>query len=243
MQITALLTGRGNNALKDKNMLPVFGRPLLHYPALVAKQVDLIDDFFVSSDDDKILDAAAMVGYKKIIRPEEFARPDSQHVDVIDHALSEMTKMERRPNILIVLLANTVMIKEEWVVDCINCILNDPSLTAAVPVYKEMDHHPFRAKRLDPNGNLVPFFDFSTTKVSTNRQDLEPSFFLCHNFWVLNLDAIDRSTGLAPWIFMGDRVKPYEVDEAFDVHTLSDLKICEDWLTENGLSPTNVEYV
>ena len=30
--VVALLTGRGNNTLKDKNIIPVKGKPLLSYP-------------------------------------------------------------------------------------------------------------------------------------------------------------------------------------------------------------------
>ncbi len=241
MKVVALLTGRGNNTLRDKNILPVFGNPLLHYPASAAKQAKLIDAFFVSSDDPKILEAASGLGYNKIVRPEELAKPDSQHVDVIDHALEVMaTQFGCKPDILIVLLANTVMVKKEWVDDCVKLILEDSSLTAVVPVYKEMDHHPYRAKQLSEDGLLVPFFDFSNMKVSTNRQDLPIAFFLCHNFWVLNMNTINRETGLAPWSFMGDKVKHYTVEEAFDVHTMEDIKICERWLVNNGLAPSYV---
>ena len=237
IKIVALLTGRGNNTLKDKNILPVFGKPLLYYPASAARDVDRIDHFYVSSDDEKILEAASEAGYKPIVRTEEFARPDSQHVDVIDHAL-EVTHSEGvRPDILVVLLANTVMVKTEWLRECIQGILDNPRLTAMAPVYREMAHHPYRAKRLNEDGELVPFFDFSGTSISTNRQDLPTSYFLCHNFWVLNLNTIKRETGLAPWTFMGDRVKPYEVEEAFDVHTLEDIHICEKWLRENNMVP------
>ena len=90
MRIAALLTGRGNNTLKDKNVLPVLGRPLCQYPALAAKKCKLINDFFVSSDDEKILMAAEEIGYKRIVRPKELAQPTSQHIDAIIHALSVM---------------------------------------------------------------------------------------------------------------------------------------------------------
>jgi CMP-N,N'-diacetyllegionaminic acid synthase len=231
--ITALLTGRGNNTLADKNVLHVLGRPILQYPALAARNSNMINRFWVSSDCDKILNAAQEVGYERIKRPEEYARPDAQHIDVIDHALGYMKEHGDEPDLLLVLLANTVTVKPEWIRDCISKIIHDPTITACVPVHKEMDHHPYRAKKIDTNGYLEPFFDFAGKKVSTNRQDLEPSFFLCHNFWVLNLKIIDRSKGQPPWVFMGDKIAPYEVDEAFDVHNTDDLIRSEKWLKNN----------
>lgn len=235
MSISALLTGRGNNTLKDKNVLKVAGRPLLQYPALEAKKVDGINRFWVSSDCPKILAAAADVGYEPIVRPAELARPDAQHVDAIDHALGIMKQAGDDPDILVVLLANTVTVKAEWIRNCINRLLEEPARTACVPVYRVMDHHPLRAKKLDARGELVPFIDSGRKPVSTNRQDLEPCYFLCHNFWVLNLRTIDRKTGLPPWTFMGDRVMPYEVEGAFDVHDEQDLARSETWLREQGL--------
>ena len=102
MKIAALLTGRGNNTLKDKNVLPVLGKPLLYYPAMAAKTCNLITDFYVSSDDEKILKAASDCGYKKIVRPVELAAPTSQHVDAIRHALGVMKQDGVEPDILVV---------------------------------------------------------------------------------------------------------------------------------------------
>lgn len=234
-RISALLTGRGNNTLTDKNILPVFGRPLLQYPAIETKKVESISNFWVSSDCEKILSAANEVGFEMIKRPEKYAQPDSQHVDVIDHALEVMKDRKDDPDILVVLLANTVTVKADWIKDCIDIIVNDQKVTACVPVYKEMDHHPYRAKKINSNGLIEPFFDFSGKRISTNRQDLEPSYFLCHNFWVLNLKSINRKTGQPPWVFMGDKIAPYEVDEAFDVHTNEDLIRSEKWLKKHNI--------
>ena len=108
--------------------------------------------------------------------------------------------------------------------------MDNKKVTASVPVYKDLDHHPYRAKRVNKDGFLEPFFDFKEQSVSTNRQDLDPSFFLSHNFWVLNLDTINKDTGFKPWSFMGDKVKYFEVDEAFDVHTMEDVERSEEWI-------------
>lgn len=210
MKIAALLTGRGNNTLKDKNVLPVLGKPLLYYPAMAAKTCNLITDFYVSSDDEKILKAASDCGYKKIVRPVELAAPTSQHVDAIRHALGVMKQDGVEPDILVVLLANSGIVKTEWIEESITQLLKDEALSASVPVLLEMDNHPYRSKRLREDGCLDTWFDFRGKNISTNRQDLPMNFVLCHNFWTLNLkNSLYSSTeGQQPWTFMGSNIKP-----------------------------------
>lgn len=238
MKIVALLTGRGNNTLKDKNVLPVLGKPLLYYPAMAAKQSKYIDDFFVSSEDDKILSAATEIGYKKIIRPKEFATPTAQHIDAIVHALKQIKSEGLEPDILVVLLANTGIIKTEWIDESIQSILSNPKLSASVPVKVEMDHHPYRAKKLREDGCLDTWVDLDDKSISTNRQDLPINLILCHNFWTLNVkESIEKKeTGQKPWTFMGNNVKPIIVSDSFDVHTEEDIRSTEKWLIENQIS-------
>ena len=90
MKVTALLTGRGNNTLEDKNILDILGHPVLYYPAHAGKMAKTVDSWYCSSDDKKILDAASEEGYKPIIRPSELALPTAQHIDCIRHALRVM---------------------------------------------------------------------------------------------------------------------------------------------------------
>ena len=238
MKTVALLTGRGNNTLKDKNVLPVLGKPLLYYPAMAAKSCKQITDFYVSSDDEKILDAAAQCGYKRIVRPAELALPTSQHVDAIIHALGVMKKDGIEPDILVVLLANSGIVKKEWIAESIDILVKNPKLSASVPVLLEMDNHPYRSKCLREDGCLGTWFDFKGKNISTNRQDLPMNFVLCHNFWTLNLknSLYSKEEGQQPWAFMGNNVKPIVVKESFDVHDEDDIKRTEKWLTEEGIN-------
>jgi CMP-N,N'-diacetyllegionaminic acid synthase len=237
MKVVALLTGRGNNTLKDKNVLPVLGKPLLYYPAMAAKSCKLITDFYVSSDDDKILNAAADCGYKKIIRPAELAAPTSQHIDAIMHALKVMKDDGVEPDILVVLLANSGIVKTEWITESINNLIDNPNLSASCPVLLEMDNHPYRSKRLREDGCLDTWFDFHNQHISTNRQDLPMNFVLCHNFWTLNLknSIYSDKPGQEPWTFMGNNIKPIIVKESFDVHDEDDLKRTEKWILKEGI--------
>lgn len=236
MKIVALLTGRGNNTLKDKNVLPVLGKPLLYFPAMAAKNCEYITDFYVSSDDEKILSAAEDCGYKRIVRPAELALPTAQHVDAIMHALEVMKADGIEPDILVVILANAAITKSEWIKESIENILNNPELSSSCPVMLEMDHHPFRSKCLREDGCLGTWFDFEGKKISTNRQDLPKNYVFCHNFWTLNLkNSLYSDNGQQPWTFMGDKIKPIVVDESFDVHDEEDLIKTEKWLRKENI--------
>ena len=101
---------------------------------------------------------------KKIRRPQELASPTAQHVDAIIHALGEMKKDGIKPDILVVLLANSGIVKTEWIEESINNLLNNSSLSASVPVLLEMDNHPYRSKRLREDGCLDTWFNFKGQK-------------------------------------------------------------------------------
>ena len=225
--VVALLTGRGGSSLKGKNLIEICGKPVLAYPALAARDSRIIRAWYCSSDDKDILDAAEGYGYRRIERPEEISGPSSQHVDAIRHAIDCMHNDGCDPEIVFVLLANNVSVKTEWIDGCLDMMLADPSVSAVVPVYEDNDHHPLRAKRL-VDGFLVPFIDGGN--VSSNRQDLEKCFFLCHNFWCVRVSAVRSGKGHPPWGFMGNSVVPYVVGKTVDIHDADDVKMAKDWL-------------
>lgn len=236
MKVTALLTGRGNNTLKDKNVLDVLGHPVLYYPAHAARKASTIDYYYCSSDDLKILNAAAEEGYTKIVRPDYLGAPTAQHVDVIKHAISVIRESDTLGDILVVILANNVTIKSEWIDECVRMMQNDMTLSAVVPVYEDNDHHPLRGKRIGEDNRLQMYERGIKGKISTNRQDLPKCYFLSHNIWVLNTKLLLESNyegGQQPWEFMGNNIAYYEIDESIDIHKQIDLYIAKEWILEN----------
>tara|TARA_Y100000768_G_scaffold380847_1_gene358602 strand:+ start:226 stop:918 length:693 start_codon:yes stop_codon:yes gene_type:complete len=224
MQITALLTGRGGSSLKDKNVIKILKKPVLAYPCEESKKVKKIDNYFVSSDDEKILNTAFSYGFQKIKRPKHLSKANSKHYDVLKHSLKELRKRDLNPDILVVLLANAPIVYSKWIDESINLIIKKKA-TAVVPVVLDNDKHPLRSKKIVKK-YLNPFIK-TKKKVSSNRQDLENCYFLCHNFWVIRTDAIIQNNGLNPWNFMGSKVLPYLVPHSHDIHTEFDLKICK----------------
>lgn len=233
MKVNVLLTGRGNNTLKDKNILDVLGNPVMYYPANACKKATKTQNLYCSSDDDNILSVAESLGYTPIKRPLELALPTAQHIDCILHAVEIMKDNDDLPDILVVALANNVTIKSKWVDDCIEIMEKDMDISCVIPVYQDNDHHPLRAKKIDENGNIQTYENIEG-EVSTNRQDLEPCYFVSHNIWVLNTKTLlSGEKGQAPWGFMGNNIKPYIIDESLDIHHKTDLFLAKEWVIKN----------
>lgn len=234
MRICCLLTGRGNNTLKDKNILDVLGHPVLYYGANAAVKSGVFDSLYCSSDDEKILAESGKLGFKSIVRPAELALPSAQHVDCIYHALSVMEEDDYKPDIMCVLLANNVTVSSKMIKDCVEMMKADyTNISAVCPVYNDNDHHPLRCKRIDETGKIVSYIQHDG-KVSTNRQDLPKCVFLAHNFWVLNVKKLlAHEEGESPWAFLGKTVKPYIIDESIDIHDSLDLLKAAYWVKNN----------
>jgi len=233
-KVAVLLTGRGNNTLPNKNILPVNGKPLLSYGANEGKKLKDISKFYISSDDENILKVGEDCGYERIKRPLELATSEAKHSDAVQHALKVMKERDNfKPDILVILMANCATIKSSQVEDCVRLLIEDESLSSAVPVIQNNDHHPFRAKRIREDGLIDTFVPLQGADVSPNRQQLEPNYFLCHSFYVLRINNCFKNNGQPPWNYQGDRVKPYVVNYSLDVHSEEDIILIENWLKEN----------
>lgn len=233
VRIVALMIGRGGSSLKDKNVLPVLGYPLLQWAGAAAQRSRYVSEYYVSSDDEKILSAAEEVGYFRIKRPDELASDTAQSCDTVRHALG-IIEAERQADIVLVQHANVGTVSEKIIDDCIETLLNDETLSAVVPSHEYNEYHPMRAKGVTDEGLLKPFFD-TGIPVSANRQDLPKCYFFDHSVWALRADAIRSEGGQGPWDCMGNRIKPYVTEGCLDVHTMEDIKVTEQWIKDNNI--------
>jgi CMP-N,N'-diacetyllegionaminic acid synthase len=233
----ALLTGRGGagSSFPGKNVHPVLGRPLMLYPYLAAKRSRLIDDIYLSTDGDDLKQVGREHGIKIIDRPPEFARPDSQHNECIDHALDVLRHKSVTVDTLTILMCNVGIQPEGKIDECIQALLDDPSLDSAVTVHEWGDHHPTRAKTTDKSGVLVPILQMKE-KVTTTRQLLDTTYYLDHQVWAFRIRNYRLpSNGHQPWWFMGNRVKGISnKDIVIDIHTHADITYTEMWLRAHG---------
>ena len=117
------------------------------YPCTESKKVKKISDYYVSSEDPKILNEANKYNFKIIKRPKNLSKPNSLHQDVLKHSIKFLEK-KIFPDYLLILLGNAPIIKSKWIEECINIIIKNKKISAIVPVIEFNDHHPLRAKKL-----------------------------------------------------------------------------------------------
>ena len=72
-KIIAIIPARGGSkGIPKKNIQELGGEPLIYYAIKQAKESEFITDFFVSTDDEEIINIAELNGSKTIKRPFEF---------------------------------------------------------------------------------------------------------------------------------------------------------------------------
>jgi len=109
--VVAVIPARKNSKrLKNKNIHLVQGKPMISWVIEAAKKSKYINDIYVSSDSNKIIQLAKSQKVKTINRPSFLAEDHVFKMDAIVHATSIISKF-RTPTIVISLQANSPEIK------------------------------------------------------------------------------------------------------------------------------------
>ena len=137
--ILAVIPARsGSKSVKDKNIRPLGGRPLIAWSIKAALACRQIDKVIVSTDSDKYAQLAKFYSAEIIMRPAELAQDDTPMIPVLQHALNEV-----KPSAdLIVLLDPTSPLRT--VKDIELCLekINLPETDSVVTV-TEAEHNPY----------------------------------------------------------------------------------------------------
>lgn len=241
MKNIALLCGRaGSQSVREKNLYPVLGRPMMMYPLLAAKAAAHVDDVFITTDSEKMKSIARENGVRVIDRPAELATPTAQHVDTLIHALAGIAGQGVAVKYLVVLMCNCATYPKGLIDECIERLDRDPAADSCVTGFVENDHHPYRVKQMGSDGYLRTWMDLSGVSVSTNRQDLPPCHVLDHAMWILRVSTCFPPKGQKPWTFMGNRILFANNEGSRDIHSMEDFEYTEKYLRARGWSESEV---
>lgn len=229
----AIVTARaGSKSIRDKNVHPVGGKPLVAYPLQAALDAARVDAVYVSTDGDSIAEVARQMGSEVITRPDELAGDEVNHGDVIRHAVDQVAAHRPELKNVVLLLGNTVMIDGELIDHCLALLEDRGDLDSVMTVWEAADDHPLRALEIH-DGRLRPYGD-PDRQVSTERQSYPKAYYYDQGVWVFRKECVARREGPNPWWWMGRNCHPVVRTwvTGRDVHTPFDVAIAQWWLDQ-----------
>ena len=112
MKIFSFIFARGGSkGIKNKNIKSFCGKPLIEYSIKVAKEIDRIDECFVSTDSLKIAEISKKLGAQIILRPSQLAQDNSSEWLAWQHAIKTVYKSVCEFDIFISLLYISIRTK------------------------------------------------------------------------------------------------------------------------------------
>lgn len=228
----AIITARaGSKSIRNKNVLEVKGKPLVHYPIMASIDAKKIDMVFVSTDGEEIAEASRNAGAVVIPRPDELGGDAVNHGDVIKHAVEWVDERYDQLENVVLLLGNTVYIDGSIIDTCLQKLDDEPELDSCMTVWEAQDDHPFRAMEISEEGLLRPYGNVERN-VSTERQSYKKAYYYDQGVWAFRKYTVQSNDGPNPWWWMGKRSAPVLRTwvTGRDIHTYFDVGISEWWL-------------
>lgn len=220
---TAIITARGGSkGIPQKNIHPLCGKPLIVYTIEAALNCDLVNDCYVTTDNEDIKKISLEHGAKVIDRPASIAGDHSLSSDAVLHALAHLEKEAEVVDFFTLLqptspLRNsdhlTECLRSFWTSDCLSCV----SVT-------EAEHHPLKMA-LSIDGMLKPVLDVKSLEAP--RQKLPTAYRINGAIYVMASPLFVEKKS-----FFVEPVHPYPMskEESLDIDTIEDLKCAEQYL-------------
>lgn len=222
-KVLAVIPARGGSkGIKDKNILPLQGKPLIAYTIEAAKRSAYVDEVLVSTDSEKIRDVAERYGaIVPFLRPAELAGDETATLDVVLHAVRAMSGMGKVYDVLL-LLQPTSPLRNDSDIDAALETFSRNGCQALVGVSK-VDDHPILMRTIGEDGRLKRLLSANST---VRRQDM-PLYYKVNGSIYINLICeLNEKTSF------NDNPVPYvmESDRAVDIDSDLDVMIADFYL-------------
>ena len=219
--ICAIITARaGSKGIKDKNLYPINGKPLINYTIDAAKKSEYIDAIYCTTDGENIKNCCLENGCNVIDRPQELALDTSKSIDCIIHAIEELKKQGKHFD-YILQLQPTSPLRQPFHIDGIikECI--DKNLNQMLSVH-QVKYNPIlvRWQKEEALTNVL------TQQSTVRRQDMPKAVYVTGMLYLSKTDLLSSETSL------NDIPYGFEVDPKYciDINDMNDIYLAEETL-------------
>jgi len=213
MKTIAIIPARGGSKrLPQKNIKLLGGIPLIAHSILYAQaNSDIIDDVYISTDDEQIKKIALQFGAKVIDRPASLSGDKEPTVSALKHVLESIGKNVEN----VILLQVTNPLREEKLLNEAFEFYEKGNYDSLFTVSR--NHH--KLGTIETN-KFIPF----NYQIGQRSQDLKPLYFENGLLYITKAKLILED------IIISEKAFPFEVNHIFanvDIDTLEDLEYAE----------------
>jgi CMP-N,N'-diacetyllegionaminic acid synthase len=223
LRILAVIPARaGSKRIKNKNLLPLAGKPLLNWTIEAGLASKYIDKVIVSTDSDEICEVGLKAGaHVPFIRPSELASDYSSSAETVLHAV-EFLRSKNENYDMCILLQPTSPLRVGLHVD--EAIESFDKLNASAVISVTSLTHPIEwVDELGDKGEMDKFFDDQA--IYKRSQDFPPRFIVNGAIYVFDVPSFLKQksyffkTGCFAYVMNGL--------DSIDIDTYEDFKLAE----------------
>ena len=220
MEILSIIPARGGSkGIPGKNIKQIDGKPLIAYSIIESQKSKYITRTILSTEDEKIKNAAIEYGAEVIDRPMELAQDETKTAPVMLHVLEELEKQGYKPDLVILLQPTCPLRSAKEIDEAFELYFKGgcDSVFAAQPV--GLTH---AAWRESPDGVFEGLYDYRNRP---RRQDTDKHYklyFETGSIYIIETDVMKKVKD-----FIGEKPKVYKPAEALDIDTIQDFERAE----------------
>lgn len=221
MNIVAIIPARsGSKSIKDKNIIPYKGKPLIYHSIKTALKSKYINRVIVSTDSNKYKKISTKFGAEvPFLRPKKYSSDNSIDYDYILHASKFLIKNKYYPDIIVLLRPSTPNRTPQIVDKSIKFFIKNLKKYDSMRSVSEFSQPPQKLFMINKN-RLKGFFDNTLTgEYHALPRQKYPKTYLPNGY----IDIYKPKFFLKNKLLHG-RICPFITKETLDIDYKKDLK-------------------
>ena len=212
----------GSKGLKNKNIIKVFGRPLVYYSIYFAQQCKFINKIIVSTDSKIYKNIAKKYGILPTpTRPKKISKNNSLDIDFVKFELNYLKKNENYiPDIVVILRPTSPLRKIKILKKAVNIIVKNKKIDSVRSI-SEMNKTIYKSWKLN-KGNYLSSVIKNDSKFkepyNAPRQELKKFYYQNAVYDLFNVKVLNKN------LLSGKNIYGILTDENIDIDSFKDVQ-------------------
>lgn len=216
-RVLAIIPARGGSkGIKNKNIIPLGGKPLISYTIEAAINCDFCDKVIVSTDSEEIAEVAQQFGAEvPFLRPKYLASDESKIIDAVLYSIEKLRNDGFEYDILLLLQPTQPLRSKESIMNALNYFLDKKCESLlSVCLVKE---HPILIRSISKEGRAINLLDVNST---VRRQDFSEFYKVNGAIYINDISVLNEETSFND----NEYCFVMSEKESVDIDSIDDLK-------------------